>query len=199
MLTRIIFRFLPSWRDLWSDCAFRTLLNKSQRINETCYISNTRWRCSVLLYVITCVRGCRRCRPRWSDAGWGWSPERGWGTPTNTQTNIRWWRTRRWMITSAISWRNTHLSQPRDVQAFPVLHSGLARLARPGPFALAVGEAGPGEDVVVGQVQVCRVHSKLADQLQQAGQAVEQPLQWKPQTWRSHDTILHLETCRSNY
>lgn len=42
MLTRIIFRFLPSWRDLWSDCAFRTLLNKSQRINETCYISNTR-------------------------------------------------------------------------------------------------------------------------------------------------------------
>lgn len=74
-------------------------------------------------------------------------------------------------------WRNIYLSQPRDVQAFPVLHGGLAGLARPSPFALAVGEAGPGEDVVVGQVQVCGVHRKLADQLQQAGQAVEQPLQ----------------------
>lgn len=81
--------------------------------------------------------------------------------------------------TGGTSWRNTYLSQPGDVEAFPVLHRGLAGLARPRPFALAVGQAGPGEDVVVGQVQVRGVHRELADQLQQAGQAVEQPLQRK--------------------
>lgn len=70
-----------------------------------------------------------------------------------------------------------YLSQTRDVQALPVLYRGLAGFARPRPFALAVSEAGPGEDVVVGQVQVCGVHRELADQLQQAGQAVQQPLQ----------------------
>ena len=48
MLTRIISKFLPSWRDLWSDCAFRTLFNKRQHVNYTRYISNTRRRCSVL-------------------------------------------------------------------------------------------------------------------------------------------------------
>lgn len=74
------------------------------------------------------------------------------------------------------AWGNTYLGQPRDVQALPVLHRRLAGLARPRPLALTVGETGPGEDVVVGQVQVCRVHCKLADELQQAGQAVEQPL-----------------------
>lgn len=71
----------------------------------------------------------------------------------------------------------TYLGQSGDVQAFPVFHGRLAGFAGPRSFTLAVGEAGPGEDVMVGQVQVCRVHRKLADQLQQAGQAVEQPLQ----------------------
>jgi len=72
--------------------------------------------------------------------------------------------------------RDAYLRQPGDVQAFAVLHGGLAGFARPRPLALAVGEAGPGEDVVVGQVQVRGVHGELADQLQQAGQAVQQPL-----------------------
>lgn len=74
-------------------------------------------------------------------------------------------------------WRSIYLRQSGNVQAFPVLYGGLAGFARPRPFALALGEARPGEDVVIGQVQVCRVHRKLADQLQQAGQAVQQPLQ----------------------
>lgn len=63
------------------------------------------------------------------------------------------------------------------MQPLPVIYSRLAGFARPRSFPLAVGEAGPGEDVVVGQVQVCGVHGKLADQFEQAGQAVEQPLQ----------------------
>lgn len=63
------------------------------------------------------------------------------------------------------------------MQALAVVAGGLAGLARPGPFALAVGEARPGEDVVVGQVQVGRVHRKLADELKQASQAVQQPLE----------------------
>lgn len=74
------------------------------------------------------------------------------------------------------------------MQAFPVLHGGLAGFARPRPLSLAVGEAGPGEDVVVGQVQVCGVHPKLADQLQQAGQAVEQPLQERQMETCNHAT-----------
>lgn len=89
MLTRIISKFLPSWRDLWSDCAFRTLFNKRQHVNHTRYISKHQTKMLCTLDVITCVRGCRRCRPRWSNAGWGLSPERGWGTPTNTQTNTQ--------------------------------------------------------------------------------------------------------------
>lgn len=70
----------------------------------------------------------------------------------------------------------SHLREPGDVETFAVLHGGLARLPGPGPLALAVGEAGPGEDVVVGQVQVSRVHGKLANELQQASQTVQQPL-----------------------
>lgn len=58
-----------------------------------------------------------------------------------------------------------------------MLHRGLAGLPLPRTLALAVGEAGPGEDVVIRQVQICRVHRKLADELQQASQAVKQPLQ----------------------
>lgn len=50
-------------------------------------------------------------------------------------------KSRRIGDTGATSWRNTYLSQPGDVQAFSVLHRGLAGLARPRPFALAVGEA----------------------------------------------------------
>lgn len=73
--------------------------------------------------------------------------------------------------------RCLYLRQPGDVQALPVLHRRLAGLPRPRPLALTVGQAGPGEDVVVGQVQVGRVHRKLADELQQTGQAVQQPLQ----------------------
>lgn len=75
------------------------------------------------------------------------------------------------------SWRNIYLGEPRDVQHFPVLDRGLTGLARPRSFALAVSEARPGEDIMVGQVQVCWVHCELTDELQQAGQAVEQPLQ----------------------
>lgn len=73
--------------------------------------------------------------------------------------------------------RSLYLRQPGDVQALPVLHRRLAGLPWPRPLALAVGQAGPGEDVVVGQVQVGRVHRKLADELQQTGQAVQQPLE----------------------
>lgn len=80
-----------------------------------------------------------------------------------------------------------YLREPRDVQTLPVLHGGFARLARPSPFALAVCEAGPGEDIVVGQVQIRRVHCKLADQLQEAGQAVQLPLQTK--TGRSTENL----------
>lgn len=75
-----------------------------------------------------------------------------------------------------------YLSQTGDVQAFPVLHGGFAGFAGPRSLPLAVGEPGPGEDVVVGQVQVCGVHGELADELQQAGQAVEQPLQARTHT-----------------
>lgn len=71
---------------------------------------------------------------------------------------------------------DVYLGEPGDVQPFPMIHRGFARLARPRPFALAFGEAGPGENVVVGEIQVCGVHGKLADQLQQAGQAVQLPL-----------------------
>lgn len=87
---------------------------------------------------------------------------------------------------------NAHLSQPRDVQAFPVIDRGLAGFAGPRPFSLAVGEAGPGEDVVVGQVQVCGVHRELADELQQAGQAVQQPLQRKQGGSATHSLKQHL-------
>lgn len=73
-------------------------------------------------------------------------------------------------------WRSVHLRQPGDVEALPVLHRGLAGLSLPGPLPLSLSQAGPGEDVVVGQVQVRRVHRKLADELEQAGQAVQQPL-----------------------
>lgn len=61
-----------------------------------------------------------------------------------------------------------YFRQARDVQTLSMFHSGFARLAGPSPFALTVCEARPGEDIMVGQVQICRVHSKLADQLQQA-------------------------------
>lgn len=58
-----------------------------------------------------------------------------------------------------------------------MLHRRLAGLPWPRPLALAVGQAGPGEDIVIGQVQVCRVHRKLADELEQTSKAVQQPLQ----------------------
>lgn len=70
----------------------------------------------------------------------------------------------------------SYFSKPRYVQAFPMLPSALAGLPGPRPLALCVCEARPGEDVMVGQVQISRVHRKLADQLQQTGQAVQQPL-----------------------
>lgn len=60
-----------------------------------------------------------------------------------------------------------------------MLHSGFAGLSRPRPFALALGKARPGKDVVVCQVQVCGVDCELADELQQAGEAVQLPLQAK--------------------
>lgn len=70
-----------------------------------------------------------------------------------------------------------YLRQPGDVQAFSMLHCRLAGLPRPRPLALTVSQAGPGEDVVVGQIQVSWVHCKLADEFQQTGQAIQQPLQ----------------------
>ena len=79
---------------------------------------------------------------------------------------------------------DTYLRQPRDVQAFSVLHGGLAGFSWPRTLALAVGQAGPGKDVVVGQVQVRWVHRELADELQQAGQAVQQPLRRRHMTVR---------------
>lgn len=72
-----------------------------------------------------------------------------------------------------------YLCKARDVQAFSMLHGGFAGFSRPRPFALAFGKAGPGKDVVVGQVQVCGVDCELADELQQAGEAVQLPLQAK--------------------
>lgn len=58
-----------------------------------------------------------------------------------------------------------------------MLHRGLAGLAVPCALTLAVSKAGPGKDVMISQVEICRVHCKLADELQQASQAVKQPLQ----------------------
>lgn len=58
-----------------------------------------------------------------------------------------------------------------------MLHRGLTGLAVPCALTLAVSKAGPGKDVMISQVEICRVHCKLADELQQASQAVKQPLQ----------------------
>ena len=62
------------------------------------------------------------------------------------------------------------------MQALDVVSGSLAGFAGPGALALRVAQARPGEHVVVGQVQVRGVHRKLADELQQAGQTVQQPL-----------------------
>lgn len=58
-----------------------------------------------------------------------------------------------------------------------MLHRGFAGLAVPCTLTLAVSKAGPGKDIVISQVEIYRVHCKLADELQQASQAVKQPLQ----------------------
>ena len=76
------------------------------------------------------------------------------------------------------------------MQPLAVVPGCLAGLAGPGPLALAVGEARPGEHVVIGQVQVGRVHRKLADELEQACQAVQQPL-----GGRRGDGILFAKEC----
>ena len=43
-----------------------------------------------------------------------------------------------------------YLCEAGDVQALAVVAGGVAGLARPGPFAVPVGEARPGEDGVGG-------------------------------------------------
>lgn len=72
---------------------------------------------------------------------------------------------------------HAYLRETRYVQVLPMIDGGFARLPRPGPLPLCVCETGPGEDVVIGQVQIGRVHRELTDQLQQAGETVQQPLQ----------------------
>lgn len=57
----------------------------------------------------------------------------------------------------------SYFGQTWYVQAFPVLSGTLAGLPWPRPLALRVREAGPGKDVMVGQIQISRVHCKLAD------------------------------------
>lgn len=65
------------------------------------------------------------------------------------------------------------------VQVLAMIHGGFARLPGPRPLPLCVRETGPGEDVVIRQVQIGRVHSKLTDQLQKTRKTVQQPLQRK--------------------
>ena len=50
--------------------------------------------------------------------------------------------------------QSIYLGEAGDVEALAVLPGGFAGLAGPGPLALAVGQPGPGENIVVGQVQV---------------------------------------------
>lgn len=63
------------------------------------------------------------------------------------------------------------------MQALPMIPCSFAGLPWPRPFPLCVRETRPGENIMIGQVQIGRIHRELTNELQQTCETVQQPLQ----------------------
>lgn len=63
------------------------------------------------------------------------------------------------------------------MQALPMIPGGFVGLPWPRSLPLCVRETRPGENIMIGQVQIGWIHRELTNELQQTRETVQQPLQ----------------------